>query len=106
MILYDISQEVFGCCVFPGDPAPERKILRSMQEGAVCNLTAISMCAHNGTHVDAPNHFIADGKTIDQVGIEPFIGWAYVAEHTGKVCREDAERILQEAESANPNAAK
>ena len=62
MKIYDISQEVFGCKVFPGDPAPERKIISSMENGALYNLTAISMCAHNGTHVDAPFHFIKDGK--------------------------------------------
>ena len=106
MKIYDISQEVFGCCVFPGDPAPERKILRSMQEGAVCNLTAISMCAHNGTHVDAPNHFIADGKTVDQMGVKPFIGWAYVAEHNGKILAEDAEKMLINAENCDPRAAR
>ena len=61
MKVYDISQEVFGCAVYPGDPKPERKIVLKMSEGAVCNLSAFSMCAHNGTHVDAPLHFIGEG---------------------------------------------
>ena len=30
MKIYDISQEVFGCQVYPGDPAPERNVLRSI----------------------------------------------------------------------------
>ena len=67
MKVYDISQEVFGCAVYPGDPKPERKIVLKMSEGAVCNLSAFSMCAHNGTHVDAPLHFCADGKSIDRI---------------------------------------
>ena len=67
MKIYDISQEVFGCAVYPGDPKPERKIVLKMSEGAVCNLSAFSMCAHNGTHVDAPLHFCADGKSIDRI---------------------------------------
>lgn len=56
------------------------------------------MCAHNGTHVDAPFHFVRDGKTIDEVGIEPFVGPCYVARHEGDVSGEDAAAILERAE--------
>ena len=79
MKIYDISQEVFGCQVYPGDPAPERNVLSSMEKGEVCNLTAFSMCAHNGTHIDAPFHFIKDGKSVDAICLEAFVGMAYVA---------------------------
>ena len=58
MELFDISQEVFDCKVFPGDPSPVREKKLSIKDGEVCNLTAFSMCAHNGTHVDAPYHFL------------------------------------------------
>ena len=51
MELYDISQEVFGCKVFPGDPSPAKETMMSISTGEICNLTAFSMCAHNGTHV-------------------------------------------------------
>ena len=54
MKIYDISQEVFGCEVYPGDPAPKREVIMDVSNGDVCNLSAISMCAHNGTHIDAP----------------------------------------------------
>ena len=77
MVIYDISQEVFGCNVFPGDPSPYRDKLSSISDGAVCNLTAFGMCAHNGTHVDAPYHFYNDGRTIDQVDLDRFIGRLY-----------------------------
>lgn len=106
MIIHDISQELFSCQVFPGDPAPERKILSSTEKGDVCNLTAFSMCAHNGTHVDAPFHFVQDGKTIDALGLDAFVGMAYVAEHQGVVSGEDAGAILQKAKDQNPEAAK
>ena len=98
MKIYDISQEVFSCKVFPGDPAPERDVLCSMEDGEFYNLTAFYMCAHNGTHVDAPFHFVRDGKTVDEVGLEPFVGPAYVAEHEGVVTAEDAKFMLQKAE--------
>ncbi|MBR6771786.1 MAG: cyclase family protein [Clostridia bacterium] len=103
MKIYDISQEVFSCKVYPGDPAPEKSVLGSMEKGDLYNLTSFSMCAHNGTHVDAPFHFIKDGKTIDAVGLEPFIGMAYVAEHSGVICGKDAQKIIEKAEGSNPN---
>lgn len=106
MIIHDISQELFSCQVFPGDPAPERKILSSTEKGDVCNLTAFSMCAHNGTHVDAPFHFVQDGKTIDALGLDAFVGMAYVAEHEGIVSGGDALAILQKAKDQNPEASK
>ena len=97
MKIYDISQELFGCAVYPGDPQPERFVTLSIKNGDVCNLTAFKMCAHNGTHVDAPFHFFADGKTIDQVDLDRFIGWAYVAEHEGDISADDAKNILKAA---------
>ncbi|MCR5716262.1 MAG: cyclase family protein [Lachnospiraceae bacterium] len=100
MKIYDISQEVFGCVVFPGDPAPERIALKRIGNGDVCNLTALSMCAHNGTHVDAPYHFIKDGKTIDEVSLDRWIGYAYVAAHHGPVSAQDAEEMLRRAKEA------
>lgn len=97
MKIYDISQELFGCAVYPGDPQPERFVTLSIKNGDVCNLTAFKMCAHNGTHVDAPFHFYADGKTIDQVDLDRFIGWAYVAERDGDIRADDAKNILKAA---------
>ena len=105
MKLFDISQEVFSCNVYPGDPSPEREIKLRISDGAVCNLTAFNMCAHNGTHVDAPYHFIDNGKTIDEVNLDRFIGYAYVFEHTGDVKKEDAEYMIKTAKSIDERAA-
>ena len=106
MRIYDISQEVFSCEVYPGDPEPEKKVLESMQKGALYNLTAFSMCAHNGTHIDAPFHFIKDGKTVDEICLESFVGVAYVAEHRGIVTGNDARGIIEKAQKQNPEASK
>lgn len=97
MKIYDISQEVFGCKVYPGDPAPQKEVLSKIAEGSLCNLSAFSMCAHNGTHVDAPYHFYENGKTINTMSLEKFIGPAYVAEHNGIVTAEDAAAIIERA---------
>lgn len=106
MKIYDVSQEVFSSEAYPGDPTPERHVIKSMENGEVYNLTAFSMCAHNGTHVDAPFHFLKDGKTVEDIPIEHFVGMAYVAECEGIVSADNAVKIIEEAKSANPDAAK
>ena len=106
MKVYDISQEVFGCKVYPNDPMPEKIVLKSMQKGDVYNLTAFNMCAHNGTHIDAPFHFIKDGKTIDEICLEAFVGMAYVAEHHGLVTGNDATEIIEKAKKQSSDASK
>lgn len=106
MKIYDISQEIFGCKVFPGDPTPKKVIINSMKNGDLYNLTEFSMCAHNGTHVDAPFHFFKDGKAIDSIGLESFVGMAYVAEHSGVVSADDASRIIKKAQGQSAEASK
>ena len=98
-MLIDISQELFTCNVFSGDPSPAFTRLQTLENGDVCNLTALSLCAHNGTHVDAPFHFLKDGKTIDQMGLVPFVGDCCVFRHEGNVSAEDAEKMLAKARS-------
>lgn len=106
MKIYDISQEVFSSVVFPGDPAPKREILASVQAGDVCNLTAFSMCAHNGTHIDAPYHFLNDGKTVEALPLSKTVGEAYVVHFNGIVSAKDAEHILSLAKAENEECAK
>lgn len=106
MKIYDISQEIFGCKVFPGDPSPKKTILQSMKNGDLYNLTEFSMCAHNGTHVDAPFHFFKDGKTIDLIDLESFVGIACVTEHSGVISANDALRIIEKAQEQSTEASK
>lgn len=106
MKIYDISQEVFSCQVYPGDPAPEKEMLTTMDSGDLYNLTAFRMCAHNGTHIDAPFHFIKDGKTVDAICLEAVVGMAYVAKHQGIVFGDDAAKIMEKAKAQNAEAAK
>lgn len=100
MRIIDISQEVLSCAVYPGDPAPQAEKIVSMENGEVYNLSAFSMCAHNGTHVDAPFHFLNSGKTIEQISLDSFVGMCFVAEHTGQVSEEDAGAIMMRAKRA------
>ena len=97
MKIYDISQEVFSCDIYPGDPAPEQQIIYSTADGDLYNLTAFAMCAHNGTHIDAPSHFLHGGKTVEQMDLSHFVGDCFVARHRGDVTAEDARQILANA---------
>ena len=99
-MIYDISQELFSCRVWPGDPAPVREVLADMDKGDIINLTAFSMCAHNGTHLDAPAHFIKEGKTVTDLDPAAFLGDCYVTHHEGDVTADNARRILDKAAAA------
>ena len=100
MKIYDISQEVFSCAVYPGDPKPEKQTVYSTGAGDLYNLSFFAMCAHNGTHVDAPFHFLHGGKTVDQIDLSHFVGDCFVARHEGDVTAADAENILKKADGA------
>lgn len=106
MKIYDISQEVFSSQIYPGDPSPKKIELKSMEKGDEYNLTAFDMCAHNGTHIDAQNHFIKAGKGIDEISLESCVGMTYVVEHSGLVSEKDALSIMKKAKAVNSEAAK
>ena len=65
-----------------------------MEDGAAYNLTALSLCAHNGTHADAPFHFLREGKTIGELDPAIFLGPAFVYTCAGELTGERAEALL------------
>lgn len=101
MKIFDISQPILSCQVYPGDPAPKAERLASIDEGSLYNLTAFSMCAHNGTHVDAPYHFLDEGRTLEQIPLDAFVGDCFVVHHEGDVSAADAREILVKADAAH-----
>ena len=105
-MIYDITQPLLESAVFPGHPKPESALVESIERGDGCNLTKVAFCVHNGTHVDAPRHFYRDGRSIDQVSLEKFIGPAYVEKHDGYVTEQDARGMLQRAEAARAGASR
>ncbi|MDP3888915.1 MAG: cyclase family protein, partial [bacterium] len=42
----------------------------------------IHLSSHTGTHVDAPSHFLKDGKTIDQIDLNRLVGTCKVIDVT------------------------
>ncbi|MBN1447983.1 MAG: cyclase family protein [Bacteroidetes bacterium] len=64
---------------YAGDAAFTRTIVSAIDEdGEGYNLSRLAMSAHSGTHIDAPAHFLARGKTIDQIQPRRWISPAVV----------------------------
>ena len=103
MKIIDISQEILSCRVYEGDPAPKSERVMDMKKGEMYNLSTFSMCAHNGTHIDAPLHFFDDARAIDEIPLDNFVGECFVAEENGEINKEKAIKILQKAKSVGVN---
>ena len=54
------------------------------QPGEVCNLSVFTEGTHTGTHLDAPLHFIAGGKTVEALDLTVLVGRAQVIEVFGR----------------------
>lgn len=59
--------------VYPGD-APVKVEPAGKIERDGFNDHVVSVNTHVGTHVDAPLHMIADGKTLDLIPVDQFVG--------------------------------
>jgi len=68
---------------YPGDTPFQMKPLLRIAEGKGCNLSALQMGTHTGTHVDPPWHFVEEGIRVDELPLEVLIGKAYVASVRG-----------------------
>ncbi|MFZ6030875.1 MAG: cyclase family protein [Chloroflexota bacterium] len=79
MHLYDISLTLSPSMpVWPGDPNFELIRVSAMENGDHANVSQIRMSAHTGTHVDAPYHFLPNGKTVEQLSLTDLNGRAYI----------------------------
>ena len=94
MDFIDITRDLTTAPVYPGDPAFELNPLHRMAWGDASNTTAFSGCLHNGTHMDAPRHFIVDGEAVDQIPFETFMGECVVLECNGLLLGDEAENLL------------
>lgn len=79
MKIFDISLTISpDLPIWPGDTPLELELVDSMDEGAHNNVSRLSTGVHIGTHVDAPHHFLNDGRTIEQLPLEVLTGPCYV----------------------------
>ncbi|WP_226023728.1 cyclase family protein [Halomicrobium salinisoli] len=69
--------------VFPGDP-PVTVEPHATHEEDGYRVSAVTCGSHTGTHVDAPSHTEAEGRTIDAVDIDRFARDAVLADCRGR----------------------
>jgi arylformamidase len=76
---YDVTLTISSeLPVWPGDPDVEISRVSKIEDGANANVSRMNMGVHTGTHVDAPYHFIENGKTVEALKLKNLIGRAYV----------------------------
>src|ERR1700741_2394492 len=70
MKIYDLSQDLNQDASFwPFYPPFEVKYIKRKSEHGV-NAQYIQTSNHMGTHLDAPRHFVTNGRTIDEIPVE------------------------------------
>jgi len=79
MAIFDISIGIDeNLPLWPGDPELRLHWAANIEQGDLVNLTELSMGIHTGTHIDAPLHFLPNGKPIDSLSLNVFVGEAQV----------------------------
>ncbi len=94
MNFYDISRDVISTPPYEGDPSPKITAIKSIENGDRYNLSQITMCTHNATHIDAPKHFDDDGAAIGDIRLSRFFGKCTVVTIDGILTGEDMEELL------------
>ncbi len=83
MKIYDISVEIGSWMhVYPGDPGIRVESALSIDRGDSCNVARYCFGSHTGTHIDAPYHFLSDGKRLSEIPLNLLIGRTLVIEIT------------------------
>ena len=73
--LWDISPAIQqGIPVWPGDSAYSAETTWQIADGCPVKVSKITMSTHTGAHCDAPSHYDANGKAIDEVALDTYIG--------------------------------
>ena len=80
-MLIDITRKLSeNIYVYPGDPKFSQNKIYSLYDGDPCTVTKLSMGTHTGTHIDAPAHFIKNGRNISSYSLDDLCGKAKVFE--------------------------
>ncbi|MGB5987200.1 MAG: cyclase family protein [Desulfobacterales bacterium] len=80
----DLSHTIqTGMQIFPDDPEP-RIEPGLLHESDYCHVDRLNLGSHTGTHIDAPFHFLPEGKRIDEIPLARFMGWGVRIPVTGK----------------------
>ncbi len=80
MEIIDITKNLFEAEVFKGDTVPTVNKRTDTKKGDDYTVSDIIMCVHNGTHIDAPNHVLTDGITVEKLNLNKCIGECLVTD--------------------------
>ena len=84
MSVLDLTHTISGeMPVYPGTEKPVLTTACTI-ETAGYRETLLHMYSHTGTHMDAPAHMIAHGRTLDSYGVEKFVGPGFVLDCRGR----------------------
>ena len=76
----DVTYPIFdGMAGWPDQPPVSRDVQSCIHCGDEAQVSILHLSAHTGTHVDAPNHFMAEGIDISRVPVEVWLGPVRVA---------------------------
>jgi arylformamidase len=92
----DISQPLTNDMAhFPGDTPFTYSLTYTMEQSGSANIGQMTASLHTGTHIDAPFHYDSNGKTVDQLEIDRYIGKATVIDvgHTDKITAEALQKF-------------
>ncbi|NMM78555.1 arylformamidase [Acidovorax sp. SRB_14] len=82
--LWDISPAVHPASpVFPGDTPYQQQWSATIAPGCPVNVSSITLSPHVGAHADAPLHYDAQGASIGELPLEPFLGRCRVVHAIG-----------------------
>lgn len=87
MAIYDISRPLAPATQpWPGDTPFSLVWGMRMAEGASCNVSAITLSPHVGTHADAPYHYSDAGASMAAVALDAYIGPALLVDVPELAC--------------------
>jgi len=107
MKIIDLSHTIHDDIqIYPGDPAVISIRRGLTHEKDYCHVDVLTLGSHTGTHIDAPYHFLKEGKKIDELPVERFVGEGVLVDVSGKTDRaligpEDVEPHQNEIANGN-----
>lgn len=75
-VTYPIFDNMTG---WPGQPDVSHDVLSCIHCGDEAQVSMLHLSAHTGTHVDAPNHFMAQGTDVSRIPITAGLGPVRIA---------------------------
>ncbi len=80
--IFDISRPIAkGEPIYPGNAPVKLTHLKTFKKDKSV-LSEIALGLHTASHVDAPMHYVKNGKAVDKIDLEECIGWARVIDAT------------------------